>query len=165
MTAPAPRVPTDPDHFPATGPNSLAPLPHRLAARMIDLLVVGIPVAIVAIAVVEVRDGAIDPESVPWWLLVVQVGLAVVYETVAVALFGTTLGKWALGLRVARYADGRRPDTGRAAQRALLPNVFAAVPLVFVAIGQWVVYASCAFHPLRRGWHDRYAGTLVVRSR
>jgi len=36
---------------------------------------------------------------------------------------------------------------------------------VFVAVGQWVVYASSTFHPLRRGWHDRYAGTLVVRSR
>ena len=165
MTTPTPRVPTEPDHFPAAGPNALAPLPHRIAARGIDLLVVGLPIALVALAVVEVRDGRIDPESVPWWLLIVQVVVAVIYETLAVALFGTTLGKWALGLRVVRYADGRRPDTGRAAQRALLPNAFAAVPLFFVAIGQWVVYGSSAFHPLRRGWHDRYAGTLVVRSR
>ena len=165
MTAPTPRVPTEPDHFPAAGPNALAPLPHRVAARVIDLLVVGVPIAIVAIATVEVRDGRIDPASVPWWLLVVQVVVAVVYETIAIALFGTTLGKWAMGLRVVRYADGKRPDSGRAAQRALLPNMFAAVPLVFVAVGQWVIYASSAFHPLRRGWHDRYAGTLVVRSR
>lgn len=165
MTAPTPRVPTEPDHFPATGPNALAPLHNRIFARGIDLVVVALPVVLVAVFFVEVRDGRVDPESLPWWLVVVQVLAAVVYETVAISLFGTTLGKWAMGLRVVRYADGQRPDSGRAAQRALLPNVFAAVPVVFVAIGQWVVYASSAFHPLRRGWHDRYAGTLVVRSR
>jgi uncharacterized RDD family membrane protein YckC len=39
------------------------------------------------------------------------------------------------------------------------------VPIAFVSLLQWVVYGSSATHPLRRGWHDRYAGTLVVRSR
>jgi uncharacterized RDD family membrane protein YckC len=43
--------------------------------------------------------------------------------------------------------------------------VFVVIALPFVAVMQWVVYGSSLRHPLRRGWHDRYAGTLVVRSR
>jgi hypothetical protein len=109
--------------------------------------------------------GEVRIEDVPWWLLGVQVGVAVIYETVLIAWWGTTVGKWALGMRVVRYADGKRPDVTRASQRSLLPNMFAAVPIAFVSLLQWVVYGSSATHPLRRGWHDRYAGTLVVRSR
>jgi uncharacterized RDD family membrane protein YckC len=158
-------VPTAPEDFPATGPNSLPPISHRMAARLIDLVVVTLPVAIITLTYLEVEDGVVRLDEVPWWMLGVQVGLAVVYETVALVFFGTTLGKWALGMKVVRYADGTRPDAARAAQRTLLPNVFAAVPVALIAALQWAVYATSAFHPLRRGFHDRYAGTLVVRSR
>lgn len=163
--SPSRRVPSEPGDFPETGPYSLPPLTHRLAARLIDLVIVTLPVVAIAIGFVEVDGGEVRIEDVPWWLLGVQVGVAVVYETVLIAWWGTTVGKWALGMRVVRYADGKRPDVTRASQRSLLPNMFAAVPIAFVSLLQWVVYGSSATHPLRRGWHDRYAGTLVVRSR
>ena len=158
-------MPTNPEDFPASGPNSLPPISHRMAARLIDLVIVTLPVAIATLTFIEIEDGVVRLDEVPWWMLAVQVGVAVAYETLALMWFGTTLGKWALGLKVVRYSDGGRPDPTRSAQRTLLPNVFAAVPVAFIAALQWAVYATAAFHPLRRGFHDRYAGTLVVRSR
>ena len=157
--------PASPDDFPASGPNSLAPIGPRIGARLVDLLIVTIPVILVMLAFVDVVDGEVRLDRVPVWIGLVQVAVAVAYEAVLLGLWGTTVGKWAFGLRVARYADGGRPDVGRGAQRSLLPNMFAAVPLPLVGALQWVVWGSSLTHPLRRGWHDRYAGTIVVRSR
>lgn len=158
-------VPTTPDQFPATGPNSLPTIQQRAIARMVDLFIVLAPVLVVTLSFIEIEDGTVNVDSIPWWVLLVQFGVAVVYETVLLATWGTTVGKWAVGLKVVRYADGKKPDAARATQRTALPNIFVVIALPFVAVMQWVVYGSSLSHPLRRGWHDRYAGTLVVRSR
>ncbi len=163
--SPLARTPTEPGDFPVSGPNSLPPISLRLAAKLIDLVIVTLPVVAIAVGFITVDGGQVRIEDVPWWLIGVQVAIAVAYESLLVAWWGTTIGKWALGMRVVRYADGQRPDLGRATQRSLLPNAFLIVPIAFVSLLQWVVYGSSAFHPLRRGWHDRYSGTLVVRSR
>ncbi len=158
-------VPASPEQFPASGPNSLPTIQQRAIARMVDLFIVLTPVLVVTLSFIEIDDGTVNVDAIPWWVLLVQFGVAVVYETVLLAVWGTTVGKWAMGLKVVRYADGKRPDLGRSAQRTALPNVFVVIALPFVAVMQWVVYGSSLRHPLRRGWHDRYAGTLVVRSR
>lgn len=158
-------TPATPEDFPPSGPNSLPTIPQRAGARALDLLIVTVPVVLVMLGFVEIVDGEVRLDRVPIWIGLVQVAVAVVYETVLVSVWGTTVGKWALGLRVARYSDGEKPDVGRAAQRSMLPSVFAAAPVAIIAALQWVVWGSSLTHPLRRGWHDRYAGTLVVRSR
>jgi uncharacterized RDD family membrane protein YckC len=159
------RVPTEPSDFPASGPHALATLRQRLAARLIDVVIVTLPLVVVTASYLEVVDGQVTVNELPAWLLLVQFAIAVLYETVMLAVWGRTVGKWVMGLRVARYSDGATPDVARAAQRTVLPNLFTVVALPVVAVGQWVVYGSSAFHPLFRGWHDRYAGTIVVRTR
>lgn len=158
-------VPTSAEDFPPSGPNSLASIPQRAGARAIDLLIVTVPVVLVMIGFVDIVDGEVTLDRVPVWIGLVQVAVAVAYETVLVSTWGTRVGKWVLGLRVAHIGDGSRPDAGRAAQRSFLPNMFSAIPIGIVAALQWVVWGSSVMHPLRRGWHDRYAGTIVVRSR
>ena len=76
--SPSRRVPSEPGDFPESGPYSLPPLTHRLAARLIDLVIVTLPVVAIAIGFVEVDGGEVRIEDVPWWLLGVQVGVAVV---------------------------------------------------------------------------------------
>jgi uncharacterized RDD family membrane protein YckC len=158
-------VPSAPEDFPASGPNSLASIRQRVIARMVDVVIVLAPVLVATSTYLEIDDGTVNVDAIPWWMVLVQFTVAVVYETVMLTLWGTTVGKWAVGIKVVRYADGARPDVGRATQRTALPNIFLLVALPFVAVMQWVVYGSSLSHPLRRGWHDRYAGTMVVRSR
>jgi uncharacterized RDD family membrane protein YckC len=90
-----------------------------------------------------------DPAINPWfgWLVL---GVWFVLTAVPVAVFGASAGMMALGLRVASL-DGR-PTVGVA--WALLRTALIAVvlpPLVRDADG--------------RGWHDRAARTVVVRTR
>jgi uncharacterized RDD family membrane protein YckC len=157
--------PTDPEDFPATGPFSLASIPQRALGRVMDLVVVALPFALATLPFLEIEGDEVRVEGLPWWFAVAQVAAAIAYDTVAVALWGRTLGKVATGTRVVRYVDGERPPWSRALQRTLLPNAAGAVPIPLAPALEAAVYLSAVSHPLRRGWHDRSAGTLVVRTR
>lgn len=84
------------------------------------------------------------------------------YEPLLVATHGATLGKRALHLRVLRRRDGALPGWGPSVARWVLP--VAAVLACFV--GELFVYLSAGFDRsgYNRGWHDRLAGTVVVRD-
>lgn len=166
-------MPVGPQSFPRTGVNSLASLGARGVARTLDALVVAIPYSIVASIVLLIVNGTdsgttetMEPTARSYVVLVVPLlVLAVLYETVAVTLWGQTLGKLAVGVRVARQANGRCPLWWEAALRIGLPAVVAAVPLplaLAVAIG---LFTTAGFDPMRRNITDRAAGTVVVRAR
>lgn len=166
-------MPVGPQSFPRTGVNSLASLGARGVARTLDALVLGIPYSVVAGLVLLAVNGT-DPgaaESMEQTaqayvaLVVPLLVLAVVYETVAITLWGQTLGKLVVGIRVARQVNGRCPLWWESALRIGLPAVVAAVPLplaLAVAIG---LFTTAGFDPMRRNITDRAAGTVVVRSR
>ncbi len=85
---------------------------------------------------------------------------------------GQTFGKMLVGLKVVSYT-GERPRLRQVVIRELyrfglllLAPVLAVIPLI-----AWLIIAvlimghvSVAFDPLKRGWHDRLSGTLVVRA-
>jgi len=71
------------------------------------------------------------------------------------SLSGQTLGKLLTGSRVVDRRGGAL-GFGRAAVR-LFATLVAALPLGAGFIGLWT-------HPDRRGWHDRIAGTKVIRG-
>jgi uncharacterized RDD family membrane protein YckC len=81
--------------------------------------------------------------------------LFLVYQTLAHALSGATLGKRILGLRVVG-SDGRRPGLGRSGARALL----AAVSVLLLGLG--VLLAL--FTRSGRALHDLAARTWVVEA-
>ncbi|GAA3096075.1 RDD family protein [Streptosporangium carneum] len=86
------------------------------------------------------------------------------YFWVQHALWGRTLGKRLLGVRVIAAHTGGRPGVGRAALRALVFPLLAFVPDVglwcLLADGLWVL-----FDPEGRVLHDRWLGAAVVRDR
>lgn len=82
-------------------------------------------------------------------------GLAGVYWVLAWATLGGSLGQRALGLRVVRAADGGTPEIGRAVLR------FAAYVVALVPLGVGLIWAG--FDAEKQGWHDKIAGTFVVR--
>lgn len=84
------------------------------------------------------------------WIIVI----AVLYQIVMIALLGWTVGKLAVGIRVARVDDGRAPGFVKSIIRYLVIN------LPFLS---WLVQLSPVFYDSRQGWHDRAASTIVVR--
>ena len=80
-------------------------------------------------------------------------GIALVYFTCSFWLFGRTVGKLALGLRVVR-ADGERPRF----IRSLLRTLGYVLSTFFFFAG----YLAVAVSRQRRAWHDHLGRTWVV---
>ncbi|MCE5324629.1 RDD family protein [bacterium] len=70
---------------------------------------------------------------------------------------GATLGKMALGLKIVK-ADGSPIGLGTAIVRYIMESILAAVTC-------GLMFISIATSPTKQGWHDRIAGTVVIRSR
>jgi uncharacterized RDD family membrane protein YckC len=165
-------MPAGPDAFPRTGVNSLASYESRAFARLLDASLLGIPYFFVVLVIAAVStDTTAQTEPVEWtgplWLTVFGplIALFVVYETVCVTLWGQTLGKLALGVRVARQVNGRCPLWWQSFLRVGIVGVVLLIPFVpvlFVASG---LYMAAGFDPLHRNVPDRAAGTVVVRTR
>ena len=87
--------------------------------------------------------------------------LSWVAPAVAVLLFWisrqATPGKLAVGVTIVDATTGGKPTTGQLLGRYAGYYV-AAVPLLMGFI--WV-----AFDPRKQGWHDKLAGTVVVRKK
>ena len=82
------------------------------------------------------------------------------YFAGSTALWGRTLGKRIVGLRVVNQADGRMPSSGQAFGRygiLFLLLIPCGIPAIVCA-------ATLGSHPLRQGWHDRAASTMVLRG-
>jgi uncharacterized RDD family membrane protein YckC len=84
-----------------------------------------------------------------------------VAPAVAVVLFWlarqATPGKMAVGARIVDARTGDRPSTRQLVIRYL--GYYVAMIPLFIGI-LWV-----AFDPRKQGWHDKLAGTVVVRRR
>ncbi len=87
--------------------------------------------------------------------------LSWVAPAIAVVLFWisrqATPGKLAVGARIVDTKTGGNPSTGQLLGR-YAGYYLAAIPLLLGFI--WV-----AFDPRKQGWHDKLAGTVVVRKK
>ena len=183
--APSPRDAPDPPLEPAL-------LERRLAARLIDIAVLALPLffAFVMAATVAIlsSEGA-DPPSVGVFLLVLLVAMSLLpimlYEVALTARSGRTFGKDALSIMVVRHDDGQLPAAAAAFIRWFVPAVASVAGAVVVAmipvpepqglarlvgpaaggfVAWLLVYASSIWDTDRRGWHDKAAGTVVVNE-
>ncbi|MFD6192811.1 RDD family protein [Streptomyces sp. NPDC060275] len=155
-----------------------AGLGRRLAARLIDTVVLGGVAAVAAVplgvkAVDHVNDkideAKLSGETVTVWLLdgttstylgivlAVLLLFGVVYEALPTAKWGRTLGKKLLGLEV-RDIEAHEPPTFGAALRRWL--VYSVPGLLAVGV---VGVVWCLFdRPWHQCWHDKAAGTFVA---
>jgi uncharacterized RDD family membrane protein YckC len=154
---------------------------QRLLARIVDTLVVGLPVVMVIRAVVHGHAAEVIAPPI-------VAGALFLYEWPQLALWGRTLGKRFAGVQVVRESlappDGGGDVPGVAAERSEGPEgciglfralmratVYAApiavrpVPILGIIGGLlWVVNAGALFEGDRRqAGHDRLAGTVVVK--
>ena len=131
-----------------------AELAPRIAARGIDVVV---------LALVDVALGRLMGFGFDW--LAVGTAVVLLYFAGLDALFGATLGKAAMGLRIVG-PDGGLPTFRQALIRELF-MIVGSVPFAgaLLALGAWIwIGRSIRANPLRQGKHDLLAGgTRVVR--
>jgi len=125
--------------MPAAGPGSAAGFGRRLAALTVDWLLGYL------IAGLFAGPDALASPNFSWTVM----GVWFVLTAVAVAVFGITPGMAVLGIRVASL---RSNLVG--VPRALLRTALLAL-----------VLPALIRDPDGRGWHDRAASTVVVRTR
>jgi uncharacterized RDD family membrane protein YckC len=126
-----------------------------------------LPFMVAAVGLKEPGSHAKDNPSV-WsgpavggWILVVAI-LPFAYEAFQLAVWGQTLGKRILGLRVLTDT-GETMTPGHAVARAAVNNV---VYLFGCGIGTVMAYLWAIWdQPLHQALHDRLAGTVVVDDR
>ncbi|MFI7667328.1 RDD family protein [Nocardia sp. NPDC049526] len=146
----------------------------RLGARLIDTVIVGIPIGIVAAVAVASADSSnefpAETDSgfgVGTALLVVGLGLlaCIAYEVGLTATQGATFGKKALGIRVARIDTADAPGEGIGFAAALIRWATLVLPSVVCVIWGVLCAVSPYFdHVARRGWHDMVAKTFVLAA-
>ena len=83
--------------------------------------------------------------------------VTLVYYVALTSAFGATLGKMALGMRVAD-ADGNRPGFGAVVMREVVGKIVSA--LVILIGFFWILVDD-----RRQGWHDKIGGTFVVKAK
>ena len=142
--------------------DALASVGKRALAQFLDGLVVGIPLfAITASLGFALTDDSLSNSALTW-LTVLWVGVNLVYNIVGIAVYGFTVGKRIVGIKVVNRVDGGRLTWTSASVRALIPTAVQLVPVVGPGLSL-VVYVRAVFHPLRQGLHDVAAGTIVVK--
>lgn len=187
-SAPPPPPPPPPSNDPyGSGggfgaPDPLAGMPplaepgKRILARLIDFLIISIPLYLISLpwgGAVDVNgdgdDGFGDAVASGYsghQLLWSIIGLVVyvAYDTYFTHKDGRTLGKRLLKLRVAMLNDGRVPDTGAALMRAV---VLWAPALLCCPCLWWLINIVLMFtdKPYRQGLQDKAAKTVVVAAR
>ena len=115
----------------------------RLAAAIIDCLVV--VAASSLLSLLPVVGNFIS--FFVYWL----------YHWLFIGLKGQTLGKMAVGIKVVNAA-GAVPGLGRAALREIPGKILSSIAIYLGFL--WV-----AWDKRKQGWHDKIAGTYVVKSR
>ena len=141
----------------------LASAGARLGARIIDIViqvVVGLAI-IIPIAITNDSEN-----TVIVWTLIMNL-LVIPYEVVMIALWGQTLGKMAVGVKVVRSDNGNVPGFGKSTARYAIIFALGLPGLLIPFAGllfQTVGYLSILWRRHRQGWHDSAAGTFVIEK-
>lgn len=138
----------------------LADFDRRLAARVIDWILIGVAGYLLWLPLSPRITGWF---AVLFFLALICLILGVVYEAAPTALFGRTLGKKVFGLKVVRADNGGAPGWGRSLGRYLTLNLANLLPVLGNAVSLFV-YLSPAFSDLLQGLHDKAAATVVVEE-
>ncbi|CAL9473242.1 hypothetical protein SUDANB176_02889 [Streptomyces sp. enrichment culture] len=178
----APWKPPVEDPFQAAARRQAAARPaalgKRLAARLLDTLVLGggtavaaVPLGIKAVDHIDAKIEAakLSGETVTVWLLdgttSVYLGIVlavlllggVLYEVLPTVKWGRTLGKKLMGLEVRDIEGHEAPEFGAALRRWLVYSVPGLLVVGVVGV-LWCLFDK----PWRQCWHDKAAHTFVA---
>ena len=137
-----------------------ASIGDRFLARLIDGFVIIFGMFVFAGVSNLIDDSAPTLAVVP---ALIAIAIYLGYEFVTIGLFGQTIGKRALDLRVVAV-DGGPAGWGAAAARVYVPMLAG---FVTCGLGNSLFYVSPLFDggPWRRGWYDQIASTVVISTK
>ncbi|MEU9145199.1 RDD family protein [Streptomyces sp. NPDC048349] len=161
---------------PLAGMPPLADFGRRLAARVIDVVIVAVPLFLIQLAfgtkryMVETNEG----EDISEVITRSYSGSGLIMTLISIVAYlgydwwftrrnGQTIGKKAMGLRVAMLNDGSVPQSGPALARAAvlwLPTLICCFCLWPIAL----VISILVDKPYKQGLHDKVGRTVVVQS-
>ncbi|MFE9136844.1 RDD family protein [Streptomyces sp. NPDC007355] len=157
---------------PLSGMPPLAESGRRIFARIVDWLIIAIPLAIIGIPF-DIYTRATDDGS-DWGDTVnslnggsqlvfqlITIVAYVAYDTVMTAKNGQTLGKKLMKLRVAMLNDGSTPPMSQ----SLLRAVVLWLPTLICCACLWpllILILILVDKPYKQGLHDKAAKTVVV---
>ena len=134
----------------------LASIPKRAVAFAIDELLLS------GLFLVMLWDTVSQAKDFETFLFVTNayaleyIGIKILYQTIFVALYGASLGKMAMRIRVADLESGATPGWAAALNRA----VFRILSEIIFYLG----FIWAMFDPYNQAWHDRTARTVVVNA-
>jgi uncharacterized RDD family membrane protein YckC len=130
----------------------------RLIALVIDAFIVSTGFTLILAGATfifeRVTNSEVDLSGRGLWFAVAVSIWAFLYMWLSLAVFGKTLGKTVMGLRVVAADGSVSLRSGQAAVRVL------TYPLSFIFLG--IGLLGIVFGRERRAWHDHFAGTAVV---
>lgn len=135
---------------------TLAPLGKRALAYLIDELLVSL--LFIFIYMDQIPPNATTEETITIInsLVLYVMVLKVVYQTFFVWMYGATLGRIAMKIRVISLSDLEKPSfllsLSRASFRIISESLF------------YLGFAWAMLNPKRETWHDKVAHTLVVNA-
>jgi uncharacterized RDD family membrane protein YckC len=160
------------DELPAIGRGSPAPILRRAGGLILDnILIFAILVPTLVSPHVKTK-GKTTTLHLPLSTSLILWAVPVLYTSICIAFRGQTVGSWLMGVKIIRYIDGGPVQPYQSLIRALIPAlpvlIAYAVPSGLGELLQLVpvlIYLSAMFDPLLRSYHDKAAGTIVLRTR
>ncbi|MFF0479687.1 RDD family protein [Streptomyces sp. NPDC004435] len=156
---------------PLSGMPPLAETGRRILARLVDWVIVAVPLAIIGIPFdiydratrddTDFQDAVTGGSSLVFQLLTIVAYVA--YDTVLTAQNGQTLGKRLMKLRVAMLNDGSTPPMSQ----SLLRAVVLWLPALVCCACLWpllILILILVDKPYKQGLHDKAAKTVVVTA-
>ncbi|MDX3262590.1 RDD family protein [Streptomyces sp. MI02-2A] len=151
---------------PLAGMPPLADSGKRVLARIIDMILVGIVVALLS-WVFRTAEYDVDANRIEsgksLGQSVIAAVLYIAYDTVMISRSGQTLGKKLLNMRVANLQDGSSPSVRTSLIRAAvlwLPFAFCCACVWTAVCGGWSFFDK----PYKQGLHDKAARTVEVST-
>ncbi|MBP9492350.1 MAG: RDD family protein [Sulfurospirillum sp.] len=135
---------------------TLAPLKKRALAYLIDEILVSL--LFIFIYVDQIPDNATTEETITIInsLVFYVMVLKVVYQTFFVWMYGATLGRIAMKIKVISLGDLENPSLlfslSRASFRIISESIF------------YLGFLWAVLNPKRETWHDKVSNTLVVNA-
>jgi len=126
----------------------------RLAARVIDVLIVVLPITILA-TIAAIADAS---DTLVFLIGVLGVLAFVSYETYFIGIKCATIGKKAMNVRVIDTTTGGPIGAGR----AFIRYVILAITGEICTLGYWSPFFDGTKR--KQGWHDKVANDFVVAT-
>ncbi len=157
---------------------SLASPGARPGARILDGLILGVPI-VIAVVILLSRRAVRNPDgslagypSGKVALLTLAVAFAgSLYEILFIHFKGATPGKMAMKVKVCRIEDGGLPSWNRASLRYVVPLATGSAGRLAVpsapglgGLAEQFVFLWLLWDKKRQGLHDKVARTVVIRT-